>query len=87
MSVGLPPQSPEAMVWPLSSTRFNAGSVPLMLTFSPSPNWRSTLMPGRCESDSAALMSGNLPMSSALMASTIELAERLTAWLFSSEAR
>ena len=58
---------------PLMRTRVNSGFKPRTLMVRPSPPSRSMATPGtRCK-DSAKLLSGNLPMSSALMTSTTPL--------------
>ena len=53
----------------------------------PSPASRSITTPGMRWSDSARLVSGNLPMSSALITSTIPVSSRLARSAASSEAR
>src|SRR3954463_6760708 len=80
-------QSDEATVWPFSRVRFSAGSVPRMLTFSPWPNWRSTVTPGTMVRASATLLLGNLPTSSAVTTSIMALALRLDSIDCCSEAR
>ena len=66
------PQEAKASM-PLMRTRVNSGFRPRTLMVRPSPPSRSMATPGtRCK-DSAKLLSGNLPMSSALMTSTTPL--------------
>ena len=64
-------------IWrPLRVTRLNCGPKPRAVTCAPSPLRRSMEMPViRC-SDSARFVSGNLPMSSAVIASTTPTASR-----------
>ena len=69
---------PEVGIWrPLSSTRLNSGPTPRTVTFEPSPPTRSIDTPLMRCSDSARLVSGNLPMSSATMPSTTPCDSRL----------
>lgn len=76
-----PPPGPrlEAGIWrPLSSTRLKSGPTPRTVTFEPSPlAVRSIDTPEMRCSDSARLVSGNLPMSSATMPSTMPCESRL----------
>ena len=61
----------DAGIWrPLSSTRLKSGPTPRTVTREPSPMERSIETPLMRCSDSARLVSGNLPMSSAEMPST-----------------
>jgi hypothetical protein len=62
----------EVGIWrPLSSTMLKSGPTPRTVIFEPSPIERSIDTPEMRCSDSARLVSGNLPMSSATMPSTI----------------
>ncbi|MNN43201.1 hypothetical protein D3C81_1574260 [compost metagenome] len=76
-----PPPLPrlEAGIWrPLSSTRLKSGPMPRTVTLEPSPlEVRSIDTPLMRCSDSARLVSGNLPMSSATMPSTTPWLSRL----------
>ena len=73
-----PPKASAAGIWrPFNVTRLYCGPKPRAVTSAPSPLRRSIEMPViRC-SDSARLVSGNLPMSSAVIASTTPIASRL----------
>ena len=74
----------EVGIWrPLSSTMLKSGPTPRTVIFEPSPIERSIDTPLMRCSDSARLVSGNLPMSSATMPSTMPSALRLR---FSDEA-
>ena len=75
---------PDAGIWrPFSSTRLKSGPNPRTVTVEPSPLLRSIDTPVMRWSDSARLVSGNLPMSSAEIASTTPCDSRFT----SSDAR
>ena len=77
---GGPPPSPSVDVGisrPLSSTRLYSGPKPRTVTNEPSPFARSIDTPVMRCSNSARLVSGNLPISSAEMASTTPCAFRL----------
>ena len=63
---------------PFNSTRLKSGPTPRTVTREPSPSERSIDTPLMRCSDSARLVSGNLPMSSATMPSTMPCASRLT---------
>ena len=65
----------------------NCGPKPRAVTCAPSPSRRSIEMPGTRCNDSARLVSGNLPMSSALIASTTPAALRLVFIEFASALR
>src|SRR3546814_1115432 len=66
----------DAGIWrPLSNTRLKSGPTPRTVTFEPSPIERSIDTPLMRCSDSARLVSGNLPMSSATMPSTMRSEE------------
>ncbi len=56
---------------PFSSAVVNPGSVPRRLMADARPSARCDVRPGRREMDSAMLVSGSLPMSSAEIASTM----------------
>ena len=76
-----PPPGPrlEAGIWrPLNRTRLKSGPMPRTVTLEPSPlDVRSIDTPEMRCSASARLVSGNLPMSSATMPSTMPCASRL----------
>jgi hypothetical protein len=73
----LPNASAAGICRPLSVTMLNCGPKPRAVTVAPSPLRRSIDTPViRC-SASERFVSGNLPMSSALMASTTPIASRL----------
>ena len=76
-------------IWrPLSSTMLKAGPTPRTVTPEPSPlAERSTATPEMRCIDSARLVSGNLPMSSATMPSTKPRASRLSVSVVSSACR
>ena len=62
---------------PFKVTRLNSGPKPRTVTREPSLFIRSMVTPGMRWMDSARFVSGNLPMSSAVMASTIPFESRL----------
>ena len=68
--------------WPFSNVRFWSGCTPRMVTPWPSPKSRSMVIPGIRDNDSATFLSGNLPISSAVMASTT-LSEKRLVLIFS----
>src|ERR1700676_1057135 len=72
---------------PFKVTMLNSGPKPRTVTREPSPFTRSMVTPGMRWMDSARLVSGNLPMSSAVMASTIPLELRLMVSLVTSDWR
>lgn len=74
---GAPNASAPGIRRPLRVTVLNCGPKPRAVTCAPSPSRRSIEMPVMRCSDSARLVSGNLPMSSALIASTTPAASRL----------
>ncbi|MNI36823.1 hypothetical protein D3C73_908890 [compost metagenome] len=72
---------------PLMRTRVNSGPRPRTEMLRPSPASRVMTTPGMRCSDSARFRSGNLPMSSATMASTTPASPRLMSSAFSTLAR
>ncbi len=87
---GALPPSPSVEVGiarPLSVTRLNSGPKPRTVTNEPSPFERSIDTPVMRWSDSARLVSGNLPMSSAEIESTTPLELRLSSTDSRSDAR
>ncbi len=74
---GAPNASAPGIRRPLRVTVLNCGPKPRAVTCAPSPSRRSMEIPVMRCSDSARLVSGNLPMSSALIASTTPAASRL----------
>src|SRR5580704_3912332 len=72
---------------PFRVTRLNSGPKPRTVTREPSLFARSMVTPGMRWMDSARFVSGNLPMSSAVMASTIPNESRLMASLVTSDWR
>src|SRR5882724_7188626 len=72
---------------PFSVTRLKSGPKPRTVTREPSLFTRSMVTPGMRWMDSARFVSGNLPMSSAVMASTIPLEFRLMVSLVTSDWR
>ncbi len=71
-------QSAVDTAWPLSWVRLSVGAVPRIEIRSPSPNSREMVTPGTRCSDSATFLSGNLPISSAVITSRITSAVRLS---------
>ncbi len=72
---------------PFSSPVANCGSVPRMLMSEARPSERCEVSPGRREMDSAILVSGSLPISSAETASMIRSEFCLAAMAVSMAAR
>src|SRR3984957_1366363 len=72
---------------PFKVTRLNSGPKPRTVTRVPSLSKRSMVTPGMRWMASARLVSGNLPMSSEVMASTIPLVSRLMVSLVTSDWR
>ncbi len=72
---------------PFSSAVVKPGSVPRRLIAEARPSARCEVRPGRREIDSAMLVSGSLPMSSAEIASTMLIDSCLTAIALSMPAR
>ncbi len=82
------PVDADATGAPLSSTRVKLVPRPRIWICRPSPVIsRVSVTPGMREMDSAMLLSGNLPMSSALIASMKPTALRLALAELSSDAR
>ena len=72
---------------PFMSAVVNPGSVPRRLIAEARPSARCEVRPGRREIDSAMLVSGSLPMSSAEIASTMLVESRLVSIAFSMPTR